>query len=213
MKIEIWSDILCPFCYIGKRNLETALADFGSTDSIEVVWKSFQLDPNAIPDPNKDVYTYLAEKKGQSKAWSIEAHRQVKEMAEKVGLNYNFDQTKVSNSFDAHRLIQLAKTKNLGSEAEEALFSAHFVEGKNISHFPTLIGIGESIGLDAEDLLRIFNSDIFTKEVQADMQEARQIGVTGVPFFVFDRKYGVSGAQPAEILLQYIEKAYDEWDL
>jgi predicted DsbA family dithiol-disulfide isomerase len=213
MKIEIWSDVLCPFCYIGKRHLESALRQFEASDRIEVVWKSFQLDPGAIPDKKLDAYDYLAARKGQSRAWSIQAHQYVAEMGAKVGLAYHFDRAIPANSFQAHRLIQMAKSKGLANEAEEALFRAYFTEGKDIEQFPILMGIGEGIGLPMSDLMHLFNSDDYSDAVRAEMQEARQIGVTGVPFFVFDRKYGVSGAQPVEVLLQYIEKAFSEWDM
>jgi predicted DsbA family dithiol-disulfide isomerase len=213
MKIEIWSDILCPFCYIGKRHLEKALEQFEDRERIEVIWKSFQLDPGAIPDKKMDAYDYLAERKGQSREWSIQAHQYVEEMAAKAGLTYHFEKAIPANSFQGHRLIQLAKSKGLGDEAEEALFSAYFTEGKDIEKFPILMGIGEGIGLEMTDLMHLFNTDDYSDAVRAEMQEARQIGVSGVPFFVFDRKYGVSGAQPPEVLLQYIEKSFSEWDV
>lgn len=213
MKIEIWSDVLCPFCYIGKRNLEQALEMFEYADKIEVVWKSFLLDPGTIPPKGTDVYNYLAERKGISREESMALHKQVATMAAKSGLNYDFDKAIPANSFDAHRLLQLAKTKGLGTEVKEAVFSAYFTEGLNIGSFPVLISLGEKIGLDAMELMRLFNSDDFGDAVRTDYREAGALNVRGVPFFVFDRKYAVSGAQPAEVLLQYIEKAFDEWNI
>lgn len=204
MKIEIWSDIMCPFCYIGKRQLETALQQFPDND-FEIEWKSFQLDPTITPEPGKDVYTYLAERKGMTVEQSKEMHKGVAERAKSVGLEYNFDKAVISNSLEAHRIIQLAKTKKLGDEIEEIFFKAYFTEGWDLNDGPTLIELAEKAGLDKNDVLEVLKSDnLYLKEVEHDIEEAQQIGVQGVPFFVFDRKYAVSGAQPVEAFVQTI---------
>jgi len=204
MKIEIWSDIMCPFCYIGKRQLETALQQFPDND-FEIEWKSFQLDPTITPEPEKDVYTYLAERKGMTVEQSKEMHKGVAERAKSVGLEYNFDKAVISNSLEAHRIIQLAKTKKLGDEIEEIFFNAYFTEGRDLNDGPTLIELAEKAGLDKKDVLEVLKSDnLYLKEVEHDIEEAQQIGVQGVPFFVFDRKYAVSGAQPVEAFVQTI---------
>lgn len=211
MKVEIWSDIMCPFCYIGKRHFEAALKEFPHSDKLQIEWKSFQLDPT-IPkiEERVDVYQYLADKKGMSLEQSKSLHQNVIQMAKNAGLEYNFDIAVVGNSKDAHRLIQFAKTKGLGDQAEEALFKAYFTDGKNMADMNDLIEIGTSIGLNAVELTSILESDAFAYEMMQDVQEAQNIGVQGVPFFVFDRKYAVSGAQPVEAFLQTLEKVYSE---
>lgn len=206
MKIEIWSDIMCPFCYIGKRQLETALEQFPN-QGIEIEWKSFQLDPTITPQSGKDVYTFLAERKGMSLEQSKEMHKGVAERAKSVGLDYDFDKAVISNSLTAHRIIQLAKTKKLGDEMEEIFFKAYFTEGRDLNDGPTLIELAEKAGLNKNEILEVLESeDLFLNEVQSDITEAQQIGVQGVPFFVFDRKYAVSGAQPVEAFVNTIKE-------
>jgi predicted DsbA family dithiol-disulfide isomerase len=211
MKVEIWSDIMCPFCYIGKRHFEAAMKEFSHAGKIQIEWKSFQLDAT-IPkmEERVDVYQYLADKKGMSLEQSKAMHENVVQMAKNAGLNFNFDRAIVGNSKDAHRLIQFSKTKGVGDEAEEALFKAYFTDGKNMANIYDLIEIGTSIGLDAVELKSILESDAFAYEMNQDIQEAQNIGVQGVPFFVFDRKYAVSGAQPVEAFLQTLETAFAE---
>ncbi|KAF2508285.1 DsbA family oxidoreductase [Flavobacterium foetidum] len=206
MKIEIWSDIMCPFCYIGKRQLETALADFPENE-FEIEWKSFQLDPTITSQPDKDVYAYLAERKGMSVEQSKEMHKGVAERAKSVGLDYDFDKAVISNSLNAHRIIQLAKTKNLGDAMEEIFFKAYFTDGEDLNNGMTLIKLGIQAGLAENEIREVLESDtLFLKEVESDIKEAGEIGVQGVPFFVFDRKYAVSGAQPVEAFIQTIKE-------
>ena len=204
MKIEIWSDIICPFCYIGKRQLETALAEFPN-EEFEIEWKSFQLDPTITSQSGKDVYTFLAERKGISVEQSVEMHKGVTERAKSVGLDYHFDKTIISNSLTAHRIIQFAKTKKLGDEMEEIFFKAYFTEGRDLNDGPTLIELAAKAGLDQTQVLEVLKDEnLFLNNVHADIHEANQIGVQGVPFFVFDRKYAVSGAQPVVTFVQTI---------
>lgn len=206
MKIEIWSDIMCPFCYIGKRQLETALEQFPGNE-FEIEWKSFQLDPTITPQSGKDVYTFLAERKGISVEQSIEMHKGVVERAKSVGLDYHFDKAIISNSLTAHRIIHLAKAKKLGDEMEEIFFSAYFTEGRDLNDGPTLIELAVKAGLDQTQVLEVLkDEDLFLKDVQHDITEAQEIGVQGVPFFVFDRKYAVSGAQPVEAFVNTIKE-------
>jgi predicted DsbA family dithiol-disulfide isomerase len=213
MKVEIWSDIMCPFCYIGKRKFEAALAEFPGREDIEIVWRSFQLDPDMPSMPGKSVMEYLAERKGQSLDWSRNAHAQVTAMAAKVGLTYNFDKAIVANSWDAHRLIQMAKQQrpSLGDAAEEMLFRAYFTEGKDMSDPETLVQLGVGIGMDAAAVREMLDSDQFAAEVKADVQLAQQFGVRGVPFFAFDRKYAVSGAQEPAAFLQALQQSHAAW--
>jgi predicted DsbA family dithiol-disulfide isomerase len=195
MKVEVWSDIMCPFCYIGKRNYESALKHFEARDQVETEWHSFQLDPS-IPKKitrKENVYKYLAGKKGMSYAESVKLHESLIQTAKKARLEYNFDKSVVANSFDAHRLIQLAKTKGLGDEAEEHLFRAYFTE-EDFGDHETLISIGTDIGLPEEEIRKALNGAAYSENVEEDIQEAAALGVGGVPFFVFNREYAVSGA-------------------
>lgn len=213
MKVQIWSDVMCPFCYIGKRRFEQALQQFDSKADIEVEWKSFQLNPHLKTDPSLNVTQYLADIKG----WTIDYARQmndhVTQMAAEVGLTYHMDKAVVANSFDAHRFAHLAKQNGKGEEAEEALFNAYFTEGKNIADHNTLGTLGGSIGLDKTLVEQTLATDQYAANVQQDIAKAQQLGISGVPFFVLDNKYGISGAQATPVFLQTIEKAYSEWAL
>lgn len=210
MKIEIWSDVMCPFCYIGKRKFENAVAKFEAKNYISVEWKSFQLNPNMKTEPDKSINQYLAEIKG----WSIEQaqamNQSVVEIAKQVGLEYNMDKAVVANSFDAHRIVQLAKTKGKGDAMEERLFKAYFTEGLNIADHQTLVKIGSEIGIDTTEITEVLTSTAFAEEVNNDVYEAQQLGIRGVPFFVIDRKYGVSGAQESETFINALNKAWKE---
>jgi hypothetical protein len=212
MKVDIWSDVMCPFCYIGKRKFETALAAFPNKEDIEVVWHSFQLDPEMTSQPGKDVYTYLAERKGMSVEQSRAMHANVVKMAGHAGLQYNFDKAVIANSFDAHRFAHLAKTKGLGEAAEEALFKAYFTDGKDISNYDTLMQLGIEIGMGATEVGEMLHSDAFANAVHEDIYHASQIGVGGVPFFVFNDKYAVSGAQPSETFAGALQQAWSEYE-
>lgn len=204
MKIEIWSDIMCPFCYIGKRQLEKALEEFPNVE-FEIEWKSFQLDPSITPQSGKDVYTFLAERKGISVEQSVEMHKGVVERAKSVGLDYHFDKAIISNSLTAHRIIQFAKTKKAGDKMEEIFFKAYFTDGRDLNNDSTLVELASQAGLNPADVQEVVqNEDLYLIEVKTDIDEAQEIGVQGVPFFVFDRKYAVSGAQPLETFVQTI---------
>lgn len=211
MKVEIWSDVMCPFCYIGKRKFENALQQFKNKADVEIIWKSFQLNPNMKTEPNKSINQYLAETKGWTLDYAKEMNTYVSDMAKEVGLTYHLDKAIVANSFDAHRLIQLAKKNGLGDLAEEHLFKAYFTEGKNTANKNVLMELGLSIGLKKEQLTQLFNSQDYSKEVIADLQEAEQLKISGVPFFVFDKKYAVSGAQNPEVFLDTLNKAWDNY--
>src|SRR5450755_1761150 len=205
---------MCPFCYIGKRNFESAFSRFEGRDNIEIEWRSFQLDPT-IPKSSpvkENVYQYLADKKGMTYEQSAKMHERVIQTAKNAGLDYRFDKAIVANSFDAHKMIQLAKEKGLGNAAEEKLFHAYFTEGRDFGDHDTLISIGKEIGLSAEDIKSVLASEEYAEKVEQDIQEATEIGVQGVPFFVFDRKYAVSGAQPPEYFLQALNQSYTEWE-
>lgn len=208
MKVDIWSDVRCPFCYIGKRKFESALEQFEHKDQVEVEWHSFELDPNAETIAGANAADYLASRYGKSREWAEEMHQNVTQTAAEVGLNFNLDSSVVANSFDAHRLIQLAKTEGLGDQIEELLFEGYFSQGKDISDHETLIEIGRAAGLEELTIRAMLSSTDFTDEVRYDEQTAQSIGVKGVPFFVFDQKLAVSGAQPPETFLGAMQQAF-----
>ncbi len=211
MKIEIWSDVMCPFCYIGKRNLEKALAQFADSDKLEIVWKSYQLDAS-VPEVASESYEdYLVKRKGLSASQVQGMLQNVTKMAREAGLDYHFDKAVMVNSRNAHQLIQFAKTRGLGDEAEERLFLAFFTEGRSIADTETLTHLGIEIGLNAQELQTAFTDEQYAYMMTQDIQEARQVGVNGVPFFVFNRKYAISGAQPPQAFLETLRKSFDEW--
>ncbi|HNU56699.1 MAG TPA: DsbA family oxidoreductase [Flavobacteriales bacterium] len=210
MTIEIWSDVVCPFCYIGKREFEAALARFEHKAEVTVVWKSFELDPNAPQRSEHDMYGMLSNRYGISRAEAQARVQGVVERAKTVGLDYHMDKAIISSSFDAHRLIQFAKTKGKGAEAEERLFKAYFVDGIHIADHAALTRMGVEIGLEEAEVSTMLASTRFTEEVRADEREAQQLGVRGVPFFVIDRRYGVSGAQHSDHFLGALQQAWKE---
>jgi predicted DsbA family dithiol-disulfide isomerase len=210
MKVEIWSDIMCPFCYIGKRRFEQALAQFAARDQVEVEWRSYLLDPEMQHVPGKTMDDMLREKKGWSQEQARQMNSQVVAMAREAGLHYNLEAALPANTHAAHRLIHLAKKHGLQEEAEERLFAAYFTEGKNIQDNETLVALGLQIGVPEAEILEMLAGDAFASQVQQDLNEARRIGVRGVPFFVFDQKYGISGAQPSEVFLKALHQAWEE---
>lgn len=210
MKIEIWSDVMCPFCYIGKRHLEKAMALLPFKNEIEIEWKSYQLNPDYHNTDNESLLGYLARNKGMAVEQAKQLTESVSLMAKNVDLKLDFAKSIPANSFNAHRLLHLAKTKNLQDEAEEALFYAHFVEGKDVAKNEVLLAIGEKIGFLQTEVDQLLKSDDFTEQVRYDIYESQQIGVRGVPYFVFDSKYALSGAQPIETFVAAITQAYNE---
>lgn len=208
MKIEIWSDVMCPFCYIGKRKFEAALDSFAHKDDVEIEWKSFQLNPAMKTDPSKSTIEYLSETKGWSMEYTRTTVAYVTQMAREVGLSYDFDKAVVANSFDAHRLVQYAKTKGRGDFMEERLFKAYFTEGKNTADHSTLILLAKEAGLDEDGVKAVLAGDAFSNEVKNDLSEADKLGITAVPCFVFNRKYAVSGAQDTRVFADTLVKAW-----
>ena len=211
MQVEIWSDVACPFCYIGKRKFEAAWERFPHRDEVKVAWKSFQLAPEAVTDPDRHINEYLADRKGWSLEQARQANERVARMAAEVGLAYDFDKVVVANTFDAHRLIQLARTLERDADMEENLFRAYFTEGGNVADPATLLALGRAAGLPEADVGRVLGGEEFAEAVRRDIREARQLGIQGVPFFALDRRYGVAGAQDSGVILQALEQAYAEW--
>ncbi|WP_417370638.1 DsbA family oxidoreductase [Gelidibacter japonicus] len=209
MTITIWSDIRCPFCYIGKRKLENAMSQFKHKDDIIVEWKSFELDPNLRTDTSINTLDYFVNK-GANKDQISQMFANATAMAKEVGIEFNLDEAVVANSFNAHKLMHAAKKINKQNEAKELLLKAHFTDGKNIDDLDVLVTIGTSLGFEAEDIEKQLKDPALDKNVAADQIQAKQIGITGVPFFVFNNKHALSGAQPEEIFLEALEKAYIE---
>jgi len=211
MKIEIWSDVMCPFCYIGKRHLESALTELPFKNDIEIDWKSYQLSPDYKNVDGESLYDYLSRSKGISLEQAKQMTTQVSQMANNVGLNIDFENNIPANSFNAHRLIHFAASKGKQDEAEEILFKAHFIDNKDIDQLEVLLAIAAELGLDQTETKSVLESDAFTEEVRFDIYESQQLGVRGVPFFVMDRKYALSGAQPVEAFKQAITQGYNDW--
>ncbi|BAC12499.1 DsbA family oxidoreductase [Oceanobacillus iheyensis] len=210
MKIEVWSDFVCPFCYIGKRRLEKALDHFEQSNEVTIEYKSYQLDPNAKHIPGKNFYDTFSELKGMPLDQVKNMNQQVKEQASEIGLDYNFDDMKYSNTFDAHRVAKLATKQNKGKEITERFLHAYFTESELLSDHQTLIRLAEEVGLTPSEVEEVLNTEKFTNRVNEDIDIARQIGVQGVPFFVFNEKYAVSGAQPEEVFHEVLTKVWEE---
>ena len=210
LKIQIWSDIMCPFCYIGKRRIEEALILFEHKDAVAIEWKSFQLDATFKASADDNMVDHLAEKYGKEKDWAQGMLDNMTQNAKNAGLDFHFEKAILANSFNAHRLLHLAKKYHLANDLEELLFKAYLTEGKNINDNNTLKELGLSVGLNAVEIDEVLSSDAYGKDVKQDIQNANAIGVQGVPFFVFDNKYAVSGAQPATAFLEILQKAWDE---
>lgn len=210
MKIEIYSDVACPWCFIGKRRFESALNAFAHKDSVEVQWRSYQLDPTLPEHYDGTELDYLVERKGMDREQLAGMLGNVMEQAKGEGLNYKFENLVVANSFNAHQLLHLAAAHGKSDAVEEALLSGHFEHGEDIGAREFLVRIGASAGLSATEINDALDTDKYAEEVRADFAQARAIGVTGVPFFVIDNKYGISGAQPAETFAQALNEAWQE---
>ena len=211
MTVEIWSDVICPFCYIGKRKFEAALAQLSNHDQLDVVWRSFQLQPDTQTDPTRNAVQNLAEKKG----WTLDVTRQaiadVSARAQLEGLTFDYERTVVANTFDAHRLAHYATSRSKGDAMQERLFKAYFVDGQNIADHAVLTTLAVDAGLPANDVRDVLSSGQFAAEVQRDIEQAQRYGINGVPFFVFNHKYAVSGAQDSAIFVQALQQSLAEW--
>jgi predicted DsbA family dithiol-disulfide isomerase len=208
--VEIWSDVVCPFCYMGKRRFENAVKAFQHKDEVQVAWRSFQLDPDAQPSTGLSVYDYLARRKGMPVSESRRAHERLAAAAAELGLAYDFDRAVMANTLDAHRLAHLARKHGLAERMEERLFAAYFTEGRNIGDLETLAALGTEVGLDPDEARRMLAGPGYRDEVRNEAREALELGADGVPFYVFDRRYAISGAQPSELFLEALQKAWEE---
>lgn len=210
LNVQIWSDIMCPFCYIGKRRIEEALNQFEHKDAVAIEWKSFQLDAGFIPSSDDNLAEHLADKYGRDIDWAQTMLENTTQNAKTAGLDFHFEKSVMANSHNAHRLLHLAKKYQLANELKELLFKAYFTDGKDLNNLETLTELGIAVGLEAEIVAQVLHSNAYSQEVKQDIQQAGAIGVQGVPFFVFDNKYAISGAQPTTTFLQTLEKAWQE---
>jgi predicted DsbA family dithiol-disulfide isomerase len=210
MDVEIWSDINCPWCYIGKRRFESALAQFGHSDDVNVTWRSFELDPDAPADTGGNSARMLAEKYGVTAERAQEMEARVTEVAAGDGLEWDLEHSRLGNTFDGHRLVHLAHRHGLQDAMKERLFRARFTDGLLVSDPEVLVACAVEVGLDAEEAREVLASGAYADEVRADEQLAHQFGISGVPMFVVDRALGASGAQPPELLLQLLQQGWEQ---
>lgn len=212
LRVEIWSDVACPWCYIGRRRFAAALADFPHREHVEVRWRSYQLSPEAEVGSPLTEAEMLAETKGLALDAVEEMFAHVTAVAAEVGLQYRFDTVRPANTLDAHRLIHLARRRGpeTADAMVEALMSAHFEQGLAVDDREVLAGIAAGVGLDADEVRASLAGDDAVDDVLADLEEGRTVRVSGVPFFVLDRRFGVSGAQPTELFAEALERAWAE---
>ena len=211
LRIDIWSDIACPWCYVGKRRIEAALRQ-DAAPPVEIVWHSFELDPAAprVPPPDPPYAERLAKKYGTTPERAGDMIQRMTQVAATDGLDMRFDRIRPGNTFDAHRLVHLAKSSGLQDAMKERLFRAYLTEGDAVGDPAVLARLGADVGLDAADVADVLGSDRFAADVREDEKQARELGITGVPFFVIGGKYGVSGAQSADVLASALQRAHAE---
>jgi predicted DsbA family dithiol-disulfide isomerase len=205
VKVEIWSDVVCPWCYIGKRRFETALSRFDGAADVEVTWRAFQLNPDQPRGVRTTHDEYLATKMNAPIEQVRVMNARVTALAAAEGLAYDFGRYQVINTFDAHRVAHLGRSLGHGDAIQERLLRAQLVEGEVLDDADTLARLGEEVGVPGAEVRDVLATDRFAAEVEADLAEARLLGIGGVPFFVLDRRYGISGAQPADRFLQALE--------
>jgi predicted DsbA family dithiol-disulfide isomerase len=206
VRIDLWSDVICPWCYLGNRRLELALADHPLRDQVEVYWHSYELDPDAPLSDSRAMSEIIAKKYGISIDEALAGQRRLTDLAAEVGLEYHLERTRRANTFDAHRLLHLARERGCQAAVSKALFAAYFTDGRLISDRDELVAITTSAGLDADEVALALHSGAFTEHVRRDEQAALDLGVTGVPFFLFQMKYGLAGAQAPEALSKVIDR-------
>jgi predicted DsbA family dithiol-disulfide isomerase len=210
MQVEIWSDIICPWCYIGKKRFEMALSDFAHRDSVSVIWRSFELDPQAPQQQPDTLVEMLARKYGVSRQQAEAMNARVSSLAAELGLQYRLDIARPGNTFDAHRLLHFAASQKFGDAAAERVMHAYFCEGFSVGDSAALARIAPEFGLAEIEVLTLLDSGVYAAEVRADEARATALGINGVPFFVFDEKIGVSGAQPVAVFSGALQQAWAE---
>lgn len=211
LTLDIWSDMLCPFCYIGKRNLDTALAQFPHAAEIDIRWHSYQLAPNLEYNPNIDAHQALADHKGMPYETAKQLNQQVAQMAAQAGIRFDLDTMKWANSLPAHHLLQWAKTQEKTHEMEERLFEAVFVKGENISDDQQLISIAKELGLSEVEAKKAITTKTYTEAVQEDIRNAQYVGLRGVPHFVINEEATFSGALPPASFLEILTQYHEKW--
>ena len=209
MHVEIWSDIVCPWCYVGKRRFESALAAFEQRDDVRVTWRSFELDPQAPRERAVDSATHLAEKYGMTREQAQASQQNLAEVAAGDGLDMRFDLARGGNTFDAHRLVHLAESHHLQDAMKERLMRAYFTEGARIGDPDVLVRLGREAGLSEDDARDVLATDRYAAEVREDESTAMSLGISAVPFFVVDRRMGAAGAHPPEALLELLRRAWE----
>lgn len=207
MQIEIWSDVICPWCYIGKRRFEKALSEFEHRDGVNVIWRSFELDPRAPQQHPGTLDEMLARKYGVSPQQAQAMNARVTALARDVGLEYRLSEARPGNTLDAHRLLHFAASKQLGDRATERIMHAYFCEGLAVGDPAQLARLAPEFGIDEQEAQALLESDAYLEAVRADEARAAELGITGVPFFVFDGKSGISGAQPIEVFVEALRQA------
>jgi predicted DsbA family dithiol-disulfide isomerase len=210
MQVEIWSDVVCPWCYLGKRYFEQALERFPHRGEVEVIYRSFELDPSAPPGVTVPTVEALASKYGLGLEQAREAQRQMERRAAQAGLTFRMEDLRSGNTRDAHRLLQLARARGRQAELAERLHRAYFTDQASIFDRPSLAGFAADVGLDRDEALAVLASGEYGEAVEADEEVARSFGMSGVPFFVIDRRSGISGAQPAETIAAVLERVWAE---
>jgi predicted DsbA family dithiol-disulfide isomerase len=210
MKVEIWSDIACPWCYVGKRRFESALEQFEHADDVEVVWRSFELDPSAPRTHRESQDALLAQKYGMPVERARAMNERMAAEAKREGLDFRMERVKVGNTFDAHRLVHLAAESEKAGVMKERLMRAYFTEGEALGEPETLARLAAEVGLDPDRVRQALAGETFGADVRADEERARSFGISGVPFFAIDERYGVSGAQTPDVLLGALREAYED---
>jgi predicted DsbA family dithiol-disulfide isomerase len=213
MHVEIWSDIACPWCYVGKRRFEAALAEFEQRDRVTVTWRSFELDPSAPRVREVDAATHLAHKYGTSRDEALEMQRRMTDAAAGEGLQFRFDLARGGNTFDAHRLLHLARAHGLQDTLKERLMRGYLSEGEPIGDPDALERLAVGAGLPADEVRELLDGDRYAAEVRADERTAAEIGINAVPFFVVDRAIGASGAHPPQALVRLLREAWEASEL
>jgi predicted DsbA family dithiol-disulfide isomerase len=210
MRVEIWSDVVCPWCYLGKRNFEEALQQFGHREDVDVIYRSFELDPSAPQGQAEPVVELLASKYGMTAEQAGAAQRQMEQRAAQAGLTFRMEGLRRGNTRDAHRLLHLAGERGRQAELVERLHRAYFTDEESIFDHASLTRLAAEAGLDPAEAAAVLNSDRYADAVTADERTAQALGANGVPFFVIDRRYGISGAQPAAVMTQALDQAWAE---
>jgi len=213
MDVEIWSDITCPWCYLGKRRFERALGEFDRADEVVVTWRSYQLNPAQPKGDTRTHDEYLAQKTGRSLEEVRASDARLTALAAAEGLDYHFERYRVVNTFDAHRVLHLARAHGVGAEAHERFMRGQLVEGEVMEDTETLVRLAGDVGIPADAVRSTLAGEAYAADVEAEIREAADLGCTGVPFFVIDRRYGVSGAQGSEVFLQVLQAVAGETEV